>query len=202
MHARRRRDRLRQLVHVEVEGRQFERGAHLAPPEHAQIAALLRRAALRELLGELLEERAAPVRRRCVACGGLCRWRVVSMAFSRVWALSRGRAFVRAYGRAHCGASSPRMIGRGAHGRACGPGHGRAHVDAIDATPSTRLTRRDARKRTQNTNRREASFASSPIHPSRPGACGRCAGPGGARTSGSARPCVFGRCAGSGPAPA
>ena len=41
--------------------------AGAAPPEHAQIAALLRRAALRELLGELLEERAAPVRRRCVA---------------------------------------------------------------------------------------------------------------------------------------
>ena len=59
--------------------------AGAAPPEHAQIAALLRRAALRELLGELLEERAAPVRRRCVAAVGV--WRVVSMAFSRVWCL-------------------------------------------------------------------------------------------------------------------
>ena len=81
VHARRRRDRLRQLVHVEVEGRELEGGAHLAPPEHAQVAALLRRAALRELLGELLEERAAAVRRRCVACGVFrvdgvwCLWR-------------------------------------------------------------------------------------------------------------------------------
>ncbi|CAH0367602.1 unnamed protein product [Pelagomonas calceolata] len=55
---------------------------------------------------------------------------------SRRWRPTPCRG-VRAYGRAHCGASSPRMIGRGANSRAYGPDHGQAHVYAIDATPPT-----------------------------------------------------------------